>query len=146
MASVVGLDWAPVLEVALENARKAGVEDRYSTLIGNAFEVEFGNGYDLILVPNFLHHFGPDACTTFLRKCHAALAPGGRVAIVEFVPNEDRVSPPEVATFSLVMLGSTPNGDAYTFTEYARFLDAAGFQAPEHHPLPAVVSAIIARK
>jgi 2-polyprenyl-3-methyl-5-hydroxy-6-metoxy-1,4-benzoquinol methylase len=31
-AHVTGLDWAPVLRVALENARKAGVPDRYDML------------------------------------------------------------------------------------------------------------------
>src|ERR1700677_634696 len=35
-AHVTGLDWAPVLRVALENARKAGVQDRYSMLPGSA--------------------------------------------------------------------------------------------------------------
>jgi len=143
-AHIVGLDWAPVLEVARENARKAGVEGRYSTLVGDAFAVEFGTGYDLILIPNFLHHFSKADCVRFLRKSRAALAPGGRVVVVEFIPNEDRISPPEVATFSLVMLGSTPEGDAYTFAEFADMLREAGFQQPEHHPLPSVVSAVIA--
>ena len=58
-AKVVGLDWANVLEVAKENASKAGVADRYSTIAGSAFEVDFGSGYDIVLIPNFLHHFDP---------------------------------------------------------------------------------------
>lgn len=143
-AQIVGLDWAPVLEVAKENARKAGVESRYSTLVGDAFQIEFGTGYDLILIPNFLHHFNKADCVRFLQKCRGALADGGRVAIVEFVPNDDRISPPGVATFSLVMLGSTPEGDAYPFAEFAEMLREAGFQAPVHRPLPSVVSAVIA--
>lgn len=145
-ANIVGLDWAPVLAVAQENARKMGVENRYSTLTGDAFEIDFGNEYDLILIPNFLHHFSKADCVRFLRKSHEALSPDGRVAIVEFVPNEDRISPPEVATFSLVMLGSTPAGDAYTFSEFSEMLGEAGFQEPVHHPLPAAVSAVIATR
>ena len=31
---------------------------------------------------------------SLLKKVHAALAPGGQAAIVEFVPNDDRVTPP----------------------------------------------------
>lgn len=141
---VTGVDWAPVLEVAKENARKAGVESRYSTIAGDAFEVEFGKDYDLILLPNFLHHFNKADCVRFLRKSREALAPGGRVAIVEFVPNPDRISPPDVATFSLVMLGSTPEGDAYTFAEFSHMLTEAGFRQPVHHTLPSVVSAVVA--
>src|SRR5258708_153039 len=56
-AQIVALDWKPVLEVASEHARAAGVADRFSTIIGSAFEVEFGRDYDVILFPNFLHHF-----------------------------------------------------------------------------------------
>jgi SAM-dependent methyltransferase len=54
---VTGLDWAPVLHVALENARKAGVQNRYTMLPGSAFEVDFGGPYDVVLLTNFLHHF-----------------------------------------------------------------------------------------
>jgi 2-polyprenyl-3-methyl-5-hydroxy-6-metoxy-1,4-benzoquinol methylase len=57
-ARVTGLDWAPVLRVALDNARKAGVQDRYDMLPGDAFEVDFGGPYDAVLLTNFLHHFG----------------------------------------------------------------------------------------
>lgn len=130
-ARVVALDWPSVLEVAKENARKAGVESRYSTLVGSAFEVEFGTGYDLILLTNFLHHFDPSACEEILRKVHAALVPGGRAVSLEFVPNDDRVTPPETAMFSIIMLGSTPHGDAYTFAEYDRMFRNAGFARSE---------------
>jgi hypothetical protein len=41
-AKIVGLDWANVLEVAKENAAKASVADRYSTIPGSAFDVDLG--------------------------------------------------------------------------------------------------------
>ncbi|MGO4885967.1 MAG: hypothetical protein ACLP59_34865 [Bryobacteraceae bacterium] len=56
-------------------------------------------------------------CIALLKKVHAALKPGGRAATLEFVPNEDRVSPPMAAAFSLSMLASTPAGDAYTLRD-----------------------------
>lgn len=146
-ASLVAVDWAPVLEVARRNATAAGVEDRFSTIAGSAFGVDFGQDYDVILVPNFLHHFNEADCTKFLKRCHAALKLGGKVAIAEFVPNPDRVSPPPAAAFSLVMLASTPAGDAYTFEEYSRMLADAGFGEPALHPLPASMNvAVIAEK
>lgn len=146
-ATLVALDWAPVLEIARRNAAAAGVGDRFSTLAGSAFEVELGQDYDLVLVPNFLHHFNEGDCTTFLRRCHAALRPGGKVAIAEFVPNADRVTPPPAAAFSLIMLASTPAGDAYTYDEYAAMLAKAGFEKPVQHPLPASMNvALIAER
>ena len=146
-AQVVGLDWAPVLQIARENAERMGLSDRFSTVEGSAFEVDWGPDYDLILLPNFLHHFDAPTCVQLLRKCHAALREGGRVAIVEFVPNPDRVSPPDAAMFSLVMLVSTERGDAYTFAEFEEMLREAGFTAVEQHPLPPGMStAILAQK
>lgn len=146
-AQIVAVDWPNVLTVAEENARAAGVSDRFQKLAGNAFEVEYGSGFDLALIPNFLHHFDTQTCEKFLRKVHAALKPGGRAAILEFIPNEDRVSPSETARFSLIMLATTPGGDAYTFSEHERMLKSAGFSRNELHSLPkSFFSAIIAYK
>jgi 2-polyprenyl-3-methyl-5-hydroxy-6-metoxy-1,4-benzoquinol methylase len=147
LAQLVALDWAPVLEVARENANVAGLAARFSTIEGSAFKVGLGDNYDVILVPNFLHHFDPPTCVTFLKKAHGALRPGGCVAIVEFVPNLDRVTPPEAASFSLVMLATTAAGDAYTFEELNNMLSQAGFKPAQQHPLPpSVATAVIAGK
>lgn len=135
-AHVTGLDWAPVLRVALENARKAGVQDRYDMLPGSAFEVSFGDPYDAVLLTNFLHHFDPPTCVGLLKKVHAALKPGGRAATLEFVPNEDRVSPPMPAAFSLIMLATTAAGDAYTLSELAAMYRDAGFKDINGIPIP----------
>jgi 2-polyprenyl-3-methyl-5-hydroxy-6-metoxy-1,4-benzoquinol methylase len=138
-SEIVALDWAAVLEVAKENAQKAGVANRYSTLPGSAFDVDFGSGYDVVLITNFLHHFDVQTNETLLRKVHAALAPGGRAVTLEFVPNEDRVSPATEASFSMMMLGTTAHGDAYTFAEYDRMFRNTGFARSEMHelsPLP----------
>jgi len=147
LAQLVALDWAPVLEVARENAKAAGLAPRFSTIAGSAFKVDLGENYDVVLVPNFLHHFDPPTCVTFLKKAHGALRPGGCIAIVEFVPNPDRVTPPEAAGFSLVMLATTAAGDAYTFEELNDMLSQAGFKPAQQHPLPpSVATAIIAAR
>jgi 2-polyprenyl-3-methyl-5-hydroxy-6-metoxy-1,4-benzoquinol methylase len=126
-AQIYALDWPKVLEVATENAQQAGVAARHHLIPGSAFDAPLGDGYDLALITNFLHHFDRDTCISFLRKVHASLAPGGRAAILEFVPNPDRVTPATPASFSLIMLASTPSGDAYTFAELASMAQAAGF-------------------
>ena len=135
-ARVTGLDWAPVLRVALENARKAGVHDRYDMLAGSAFDVDFGGPYDAVLLTNFLHHFDKPTCVGLLNKVRGALRPGGRVATLEFVPNEDRVSPPMPAAFALTMLLTTPSGDAYTLSELTSMYSDAGFSDISAHPIP----------
>ena len=142
-AEIVAVDWPNVLEVAQENAQKAGVEDRYHTIAGSAFDVDYGSSYDLVLLTNFLHHFDPATCEKLLQKVHTALAEEGRAVTLEFVPNEDRVSPPATAMFSMVMLASTPSGDAYTFTEFERMFQNAGFSRSELYQLPPTPEQVI---
>ena len=135
-ARVTALDWPAVLEVARENAARAGVADRFDTLPGDAFTADLRGPYDVVLLPNFLHHFDAAAIERLLRRVREALAPGGRVVTLEFIPDDDRVSPPPAATFAMVMLASTPAGDAYTFREYEAMFRAAGFARNDRHEVP----------
>ena len=142
-AHVTFQDWANVLEVARENAQRAGLADRAHFLPGNFFEVDLGTGYDLVLLPNFLHHFNYQTNVQLLKKVHAALRTGGTAAIVEFVPNDDRISPPDGALFAMRMLGTTPSGDAYTLAELDRMLREAGFGPSNAHSLAPAVQQLI---
>jgi SAM-dependent methyltransferase len=135
-ARVVAVDWAAVLAVAEANAQRAGVGERYHGRPGSAFDVDYGGPHDIALVTNFLHHFDRLTCVRLLTRVHAALRPGGRAAALEFVPNDDRVSPPMSAAFSLTMLATTQSGDAYTFRELAEMFREAGFADMTAHPLP----------
>ena len=134
-ARIVGADWEKVLAVAERNAQKAGVADRFSQLAGSAFDVEFGGPYDIVLLTNFLHHFDVPTCVSLLKKVRAAMKPGGRAATLEFVPNDDRITPPMAAAFAMTMLGTTGSGDAYTFAELKQMYEAAGFHDVALHPI-----------
>jgi len=140
---VTALDWKNVLQVARENAAARGLADRYATIVGDAFEVDFDGGYDLVLLTNFLHHFDPPTCESLLAKVQE----GGRVVTLEFVPNDDRISPPMPALFAMTMLVTTPAGDAYTFSKLEAMAAAAGFSRSEFHPLePTYQSVVISYK
>lgn len=134
-AEVYAADWPGVLEAASENARREGLSERHHLIPGDAFKSDFGEGYDLALLTNFLHHFDPPTCVGFLRKVKNALKPSGRTVTLEFVPNPDRVTPAREAAFSLVMLCTTPSGDAYTFAELEEMFREAGFRRSEVHHL-----------
>jgi SAM-dependent methyltransferase len=144
-AEVVAVDWPGVLAVATENAQKMGVADRLRTLPGDAFKVDYGTGYDIALLTNFLHHYDIPTCTTLLRKVAGALKPGGKAAILEFVPNDDRVTPPMQAGFSITMLAGTPAGDAYTLAQLRKMLMDAGFSSVSARPTPAQTIVVATR-
>ena len=135
-AQITAVDWAPVLEVAKENAAAAGVADRVSMRPGSAFEADLGEGYDIVLLTNIFHHFDIPTCEKLMRRVHAALKPGGKAITLEFVPNEDRVTPPMAAAFSLIMLANTDAGDAYTLAQYEKMFRNAGFVKTTLHPVP----------
>jgi SAM-dependent methyltransferase len=142
-AQVFAVDWPAVVEVARENARTAGVEDRIHLLPGDVFEIDFGGGYDLILLANFLQILDPTRIHSLLSRLHAALAPSGRIVTQGFIPDENRVTPPALAAFAIIMLATTPGGDAYTFSDCEKMFRQAGFSSNELQPLPGTPNRII---
>ena len=142
-AKIVAVDWPAVLEVAKENAVKFGVAESYTVRPGSAFEVDFGEGYDCVLLTNIFHHFDMPTCEKLMRRVRAALKPGGKAITLEFVPNADRVTPPMAAAFSLVMLAATDAGDAYTFAQYENMFGNAGFIKTTLYPVPDVPQQVL---
>lgn len=117
-AEITAVDWPNVLGVARENAKSGGISERYQTRPGSVFETDFGEEYDYVLLTNIFHHFDASTCERLMKRVYTALKPRGRAITLEFVPNEDRVSPPIAAMFSLVMLATTDSGNTYTFSEF----------------------------
>jgi hypothetical protein len=120
-----------------------GVIERFKFLGGSAFDTDWGNDYDVILLPHFLHHFDRDTCVGLLRKVRQALTPTGRALATEFVPNEDRVTPADVADFAFTMLLTTPQGDAYTQTDLSDMARTAGFSGAAFGPIPSLPQTLI---
>lgn len=135
-AQITALDWPEVLAVASEHATKAGIASRYQTRPGDAFQIDWGGPYDVILLTNFLHHFSAAECEQIAAKARQALAPNGRAIVLEYIPAENRIEPSIAASFALIMLATTAQGDAYTFAEYQQIFSRAGFARSEFHPLP----------
>jgi 2-polyprenyl-3-methyl-5-hydroxy-6-metoxy-1,4-benzoquinol methylase len=126
-AQIFALDAPRVLEIAMENARQAGVAGRYHPIPGDAFEAGFGGPYHLALAANLAHHFDQASNVRLFRKIRAALKPAGRLALIEWIPNADRVSPSPDAAFALTVLATSARGAIYTLKEYSEMLRAAGF-------------------
>jgi ubiquinone/menaquinone biosynthesis C-methylase UbiE len=142
-AQITAVDWPAVLEVAKENAEKHGVASRYSVRPGSAFETDLGNDYDYVLLTNIFHHFDMPTCEKLMKRVLGALKPGGKAITLEFVPNDDRVSPPTPAAFSLIMLVNTNDGDAYTLAEYNSMFANAGFVKTTAQNVPGMPQTVL---
>jgi SAM-dependent methyltransferase len=117
----------PEAEIYALDAPQAGVSKRFHRIPGDAFKVDFEGPYDLVIAGNIAHHLDPDANVELFRKCRAALKPKGKLVVLDFVVNDDRVSPPAEAGFA-IHLFATGSCDVYTFREYQGMLRAAGLR------------------
>ncbi|HEY7390090.1 MAG TPA: methyltransferase [Bryobacteraceae bacterium] len=129
-ATVTAVDLPQVLEVTRRFAAEAGMADRFSYIGGDAAEVDFGGGYHLAILGHILHSEGERRSRSLLRKTFGALAPGGTIAIAEFLVDADRSGPPMGVIFGLNMVLNTEEGDTFSFEEIASWLGEAGFVEP----------------
>lgn len=145
-AQVTAADWKAVLEVARDIALQRNVLDRFSFVEGDLFESDFGSAFDVATLGNILHMEGPERCQTLVRKVYEALAPGGTITIIEYVPDDDRTGQPMHLIFAVNMLVNTAEGDTYTLPEIRQWLLDAGFENIRRMDTPSPSPAILADK
>jgi ubiquinone/menaquinone biosynthesis C-methylase UbiE len=125
---VTAQDFPAVLKVTRQYLKRHGVLSQYDFLPGDLNTVEFGvSRYDLAILGNIVHSEGERSSRSLFRRLHRALGPGGRVVIIDMVPNDDRTGPAFPVFFALNMLVNTECGDTFTLAEYTRWLKEAGF-------------------
>src|SRR5207253_3610219 len=116
-ATVTAVDWPNVLEVTRRFAAQFGLAERFSYIAGDMHTVEFGNGYHIAILGHILHGESEQRSRDLLKKTFLALAPGGAIAIPEFLVNDDSTGPMMPLIFALNMLVHTEDGDAYSFEQ-----------------------------
>lgn len=141
-ARVTAQDFPGLFETTKGYLKRHNVEDQFNFLPGDLKEVDFGEGcYDLALLGNIVHSEGEDSSRDLFQRLNRALKPGGRIVIIDMVPNDLRTGPPFPLFFALNMLINTEQGGTYTLEEYTRWLEDAGFKRVEtadiqsHSPL-----------
>ena len=125
---VRAVDWTTVLELTQRITKQFGVADQFELVGGDDLEADFGKNHQLAVLGQLLHSEGETRSQKLLQRTYDALAPGGVVAILELVPNDDRTGPPGPLLFSVLMLAFTDHGDTFTFQEIKSWLDACGFE------------------
>ena len=138
---VTAVDWPEVIPVTRNTAARFGLADRFSYIEGDLLQVDFGGNYNLATLGHILHSEGKERSCALLAKTFHALAPGGTIAVAEFLVNPDRTGPLNGLFFAVNMLVNTDNGDTYSFEEIGSWLTQAGFihartlEAPGPSPL-----------
>jgi 3-hydroxy-5-methyl-1-naphthoate 3-O-methyltransferase len=142
-AKVTVVDLPEVTQVTREYTSRFGVGDRYDYIEGDLRELDFGRGYDLVLLGHIIHGEGRDAGRKLIERSAAALGDRGMLLIAELVPNDERSGPPLPMLFGLNMLLHTPDGDVFTMKEYREWLKAAGFKQVKTIRTPMAPSPLI---
>lgn len=141
---VTAVDWPDVLKVTRRVAARHGLEARYKFVEGDLHRADFGTGHQVATLGHILHSEGEEGSRALLKKTFAALAPGGTVAIAEWLVTEDRTGPPPGLIFGVNMLVNTDRGDVFTFEEIRRWLHEAGFTNARTVEVPAVSPLVLA--
>jgi ubiquinone/menaquinone biosynthesis C-methylase UbiE len=145
-AQIIAVDFAKVLPVTRRVAERHKVGDRVSTVAGDIQSVDFGNGYHIATLGHILHSEGEAKSRNLLKKVYDALAPGGIIAIAEFIPDDDRNGPPYPLLFAVNMLVHTETGDTFTFKQMSDWLKQIGFRKIRKVDVPAPSPIVVAVK
>lgn len=145
-SQITAVDWPGVLPVTRRIAQRQKLASRLRTIEGDILEADYGKGFHVATLGAILHSEGETRSRKLLKKVFDALAPGGVIAIAEFVPNDDRTGPPYPLLFAVNMLVHTDEGDTFTFKEMTGWLEQAGFRQVRQVEVPAPFPLLVATK
>lgn len=120
-------DLPEVIPLARRRLEASGFSQQVELVSGDYNKDELPAGCDLAWLSAIAHQNSMHENLDLFRRIHAALEPGGRIAIRDIVMEENRVQPPSGAFFAVNMLVNTPAGATYTFQETKNALEHAGF-------------------
>jgi len=120
-------DRPPVIEMARERLREAGLLERTVLVPGDFDTDELPGGHDLAFLSAIIHQNRPEENRDLYRKVFRSLKPGGRIVIRDHIMSPDRTEPLSGAVFAVNMLLATEGGNTYTFEEIQKDLLEAGF-------------------
>lgn len=135
--NVTALDLPAVLPATRSAVAAAGLTERFTYLPGDVFTTDLPPAaYDLVLVANVCHLFGPELNQTLIAKLRHSVRPGGRIAIVDVLPSTDSAEQLTISRYELGLLLRTSVGRVYPMSAYLAWATAAGFPGLTPFPLP----------
>lgn len=131
------LDRPGTLEIARENIRAAGLENRITLHAGDLAAGSLPAGFDFVFVSNIIHMMSAEENNLFTDRCCRCLNPGGLLCIKDFLLDSSRTAPRQAALFAVNMLVNTEKGDCYTAAQVQHWFTAAGLTRLQVIPLTA---------
>ena len=120
------IDRPQTIPLARAELTRQGLSDRV-TLVADDFFASVPTGGDCYLLSRILHDWDDARARRILDVCHGAMAPGGRLLLLEAVLPDRAKDNPAAIRMDLHMLLLLP-GRERTAAEFAALLHAAGFR------------------
>ncbi|WP_326558434.1 methyltransferase [Micromonospora sp. NBC_01796] len=136
------LDLPEVVEVARAEVSGDPLADRMELRGADVFVDPLPEGHDAVIVANFLHLFSPERNVELLTRLRAALAPQGRLLLVDWW--RDPVAPHPATRLGAGEFLMISGGDTYEVADVARWLEVSGWRFVTHLPLPPPSGLIVA--
>jgi len=125
------LDTPEVVELATAEGAAAECADRIEFVGGDYHTSDFGQGYDLVLIASVLHQEAADGAAALVCRSAVALAPGGRLVVLDFSIDDARQGSLMGALFAINMRSF---GDTHTEPAIRGWMEAAGLERVERRP------------
>ena len=123
------LDLPGSTAIGREIIAAAGLADRVRFHDGDATTADFGTGYDAVLCFNLVHHLDPGQVAGLFKRAHAALKPGGIIAVLDAFAEPGRRASVQADALALFVYLSS-GSQVRTPGELAGWLRDAGFGPP----------------
>ena len=121
------LDFPTVIDVARPYVEAAGLGGRIALVGGDARETDWPGDQDVVLMSYLLSAVRGEDIAPLLGRAFAALRPGGRLIVHDFMLDETRSGPSSAALFFVSYLANDPDTVSFTVGELEPMLQAAGF-------------------
>ncbi len=138
-------DLPNVLPLTRSYIMREGLSDRVDTAAGDYLNDSLGKDFDLVFLSAIVHSNSPSENAELIKNCARALRKGGSVVVLDFIMDDERVTPSHGAFFALNMLVGTESGDTYTEGEVAGWMTGAGLSGISRQGTPFGTSQIIGR-
>jgi SAM-dependent methyltransferase len=135
---------SPVAEGAKKMVDAAGLASRCEVVGGDFFR-EISAGADAYIVKSVIHDWDDERAVTILRNCRRAIAPAGKLLLVEAVlpARVGRSLRDQIIVGSDVNMLVNTTGRERTDAEYRALVGAAGFRLTRILPLEGSLSSVL---
>ena len=120
---------------AIPEARRLAAERELDHVVSfrecDLLKDEYGEGADVLVLANILHHFTPELNRGILERAMRALKPGGSIGIFDIEAPGPNAPPEAAGDGAALFFRITSNSACFSGEDYVRWLNQVGFERPQ---------------